>query len=79
MKIMIDREEEFWRQKAACNLFVHGDRNSKFYQACIKKKRESKFITKIKYADREFLYDEDQIGDSGVKYFKQINAKGEDF
>ncbi|KAL0008898.1 hypothetical protein SO802_010400 [Lithocarpus litseifolius] len=48
LKDLLDREELIWAQKARTNWFLHGDKNTKYFQTVVRKRRARSRILKIK-------------------------------
>ncbi|XP_020595496.1 uncharacterized protein LOC110035584 [Phalaenopsis equestris] len=65
-------EEEFYKQKAAIKKFVDGDRNTRFYHACIKQRRHSNTILKIKNHNGSWIEGADLIHRDAINHLQTL-------
>ncbi|XP_020596050.1 uncharacterized protein LOC110036047 [Phalaenopsis equestris] len=65
-------EEDFYKQKAAIKKFLDGDRNTKFYHACIKQRRHSNTILKIKNHNGIWIQGTDIIHRDAIDHFQNL-------
>ncbi|XP_020585569.1 uncharacterized protein LOC110028165 [Phalaenopsis equestris] len=65
-------EEEFYKQKAAIKKYVDGDRNTKIYHACIKQRRHSNTIFKIKIHNGIWVQGTDLIHRDAIDHFQSV-------
>ncbi|XP_020581870.1 uncharacterized protein LOC110025631 [Phalaenopsis equestris] len=65
-------EEEFYKQKVAIKKFVDGDRNTKFDHACIKQRRHSNTILKIKNHNGIWVQGTDLIHRDAIDHFQNL-------
>ncbi|XP_020598165.1 uncharacterized protein LOC110037794 [Phalaenopsis equestris] len=72
---VIHWEEEFYKQKATIKKFVDGDRNTKSYHACIKQRRHSNTILKIKNHNRIWVQGTDLIYRDPIDHFQNLLSK----
>ncbi|KAJ6433203.1 hypothetical protein OIU84_020259, partial [Salix udensis] len=68
-------EEKFWQQKSGCKWLLEGDRNTRYYQLLLKKKRVKNFIWSIQNDDGSVLNDVVEIKRSDVEYFSALLTK----
>ncbi|XP_012845740.1 PREDICTED: uncharacterized protein LOC105965715 [Erythranthe guttata] len=71
LTLMLNIEEDFWKQKAACRWATDGERNSKFFHSLVKKKRCVNRIHYISHGD-SVLTSAQEIKDSGVDFFSKL-------
>ncbi|XP_012850055.1 PREDICTED: uncharacterized protein LOC105969825 [Erythranthe guttata] len=71
LTLMLNIEEDFWKQKAACRWATDGERNSKFFHSLVKKKRCVNRIHSISHGDL-VLTSAQEIKDSGVDFFSKL-------
>ncbi|XP_012857061.1 PREDICTED: uncharacterized protein LOC105976337 [Erythranthe guttata] len=71
LTLMLNIEEDFWKQKAACRWATDGERNSKFFHSLVKKKRCVNRIHSISHGD-SVLTSAQEIKDSGVDFFSKL-------
>ncbi|KAJ6731270.1 REVERSE TRANSCRIPTASE ZINC-BINDING DOMAIN-CONTAINING PROTEIN-RELATED-RELATED [Salix viminalis] len=71
-------EEKFWQQKSGCKWLLEGDRNTRYYQLLLKKKRVKNFIWTIQNDDGSILNDAMEIKRSAVDYFSALLTKDND-
>ncbi|XP_012843177.1 PREDICTED: uncharacterized protein LOC105963331 [Erythranthe guttata] len=71
LTLMLNIEEEFWKQKAACRWATDGERNSKFFHSLVKKKRCVNRIHSISHGD-SVLTSAQEIKDSGINFFSKL-------
>ncbi|XP_051152010.1 uncharacterized protein LOC127265991 [Andrographis paniculata] len=64
-------EEEFWKQKDRCQWIVEGERNTKFFHALVKRKRQGTLIHLITESSRHITSQEENKT-SAVKYFQNL-------
>ncbi|XP_012833982.1 PREDICTED: uncharacterized protein LOC105954839 [Erythranthe guttata] len=69
--LMLNIEEDFWKQKATCRWATDGERNSKFIHSLVKKKRCVNRIHSISHGD-SVLTSAQEIKDSGVDFFSKL-------
>ncbi|XP_012846407.1 PREDICTED: uncharacterized protein LOC105966395 [Erythranthe guttata] len=69
--LMLNIEEDFWKQKVACRWASNGERNSKFFHSLVKKKRCVNRIHSISHGD-SVLTSAQEIKDSGVDFFSKL-------
>jgi hypothetical protein len=67
----LDRQEEFWREKARINWNLKGDRNTAFFHRLAKIKNTNKLISSLKH-NNEVISDPSLVVDHVVNYFKNI-------
>ncbi|XP_020597433.1 uncharacterized protein LOC110037187 [Phalaenopsis equestris] len=65
-------EENLVKQKANDSSFVVGDRNTKYFHATLKHRRNINNILKIRKGDGSILTNAGEIGDSAVTYFSEL-------
>ncbi|XP_020573119.1 uncharacterized protein LOC110019685 [Phalaenopsis equestris] len=65
-------QEEFYAQKAAKIRFYEGDRNTKYFHACINYRRRCNTIHKIKDPLGHWIYSEDLIATTAIQYFQTL-------
>ncbi|WMV24107.1 hypothetical protein MTR67_017492 [Solanum verrucosum] len=63
-------EEEYWKQKAGMKWFKDGDRNTKFFHAFVKGRRQKLHIGEILTSQGEMVQSNDQIGAAAVEFFE---------
>ncbi|XP_020599229.1 uncharacterized protein LOC110038675, partial [Phalaenopsis equestris] len=68
----INMQEEFYAQKASRMKFCDGDRNCKYYHACINYTRECNTIHKILSQEGQWITTAEGIADNVVQYFQDI-------
>ena len=74
-RVVLAQEESFWAQKARQKWLKEGDRNTAFFQATVKERRQFSLCTSILQDDGSYLTDLDRIASSGVNYIRaQFNA-----
>ena len=67
--ILLDMEEQFWKQKARCRWILEGDRNTKLFHSMVQRKKSRLRINSI--SDQgTLLTDPADIQESLIKYFK---------
>ncbi|XP_012846705.1 PREDICTED: uncharacterized protein LOC105966660 [Erythranthe guttata] len=71
LTLMLNIEEDFWKQKAACRWATDGERNNKFFHSLVKKKRCVNRIHSISHGDL-VLTSAQEIKDSGVDFFSKL-------
>jgi tryptophan synthase beta subunit len=42
IKLQLDRDDLWWHQRAKVNWLKHGDRNTKYFHACVNSRRKKK-------------------------------------
>ncbi|XP_015167778.1 uncharacterized protein [Solanum tuberosum] len=57
----LNREEEFWKQKASMEWFKEGERNTKFFHAIVKGRRNRLRVNRIQNDEGEWLEQESDI------------------
>jgi hypothetical protein len=67
----LDRQEEFWREKARINWHLKGDRNTAFFHRLAKIKNTNKLISSLKH-NNEVISDPYLVADHVVNYFKNV-------
>jgi hypothetical protein len=67
----LDRQEEFWREKARINWNLKGDRNTAFFHRLAKIKNTNKLLSSLKH-NNEVISDPSLVVDHVVNYFKNI-------
>ncbi|XP_020592991.1 uncharacterized protein LOC110033374 [Phalaenopsis equestris] len=65
-------EKEYYKQKAFIKKFIDVDRNTKFYHACIKQRRHSNTILKIKNHNGICVQGTDLIHRDGIDHFQNL-------
>ncbi|XP_020599715.1 uncharacterized protein LOC110039102, partial [Phalaenopsis equestris] len=70
--LAIDRQEQFLSQKASISHFKEGDRNTKFYHAYIKYRRQHNTIHKIHNSNGNWIFDNSSIATDVIAHFQQI-------
>ncbi|KAH0655111.1 hypothetical protein KY290_030912 [Solanum tuberosum] len=63
-------EKEYWKQKAGMKWFKDGDRNTKFFHAFVKGRRQKLHIGEILTSQGEVVQSNDQIGAATVEFFE---------
>ncbi|KAL7129126.1 hypothetical protein ABFS83_13G043000 [Erythranthe nasuta] len=71
LTLMLNIEEDFWKQKAACRWATDGERNSLFFHSLVKKKRCVNRIHSISHG-YSVLTSAQEIKDSGVDFFSKL-------
>jgi hypothetical protein len=67
----LERQEEFWREKARINWHLKGDRNTAFFHSITKIKNTNKLISSLKH-NNEVITDTSLLADHVVNYFKNV-------
>lgn len=62
-------EEDFWKQKANLKWQREGDKNTRFFQASVKKKRQKLYIHKIRNREGYWLTSSNDIQQEAVDFF----------
>lgn len=63
-------EEEYWNQKARIQWFRYGDKNTKFFHAYAKGRRNKLMIQKTENEKAETSKNNQDIGDEAVRVFQ---------
>ncbi|XP_020684353.2 uncharacterized protein LOC110100971 [Dendrobium catenatum] len=66
------RLNDWWKQRSNVKWLVDGDSNSKFFHAYASARRNSNRIIKIKNEYGEVVEEQEQIEDSFLKYFEEV-------
>lgn len=76
MRIELQRllhcEELFWAQLARQLWLVHGDRNTKYFHAVVKRRRINNCITKIQDLNGNWITNYNDLETIAVDYFKEV-------
>ncbi|PNX83757.1 ribonuclease H, partial [Trifolium pratense] len=67
----LERQEEFWREKARINWHLKGDRNTAYFHRLAKIKNTSKLISSLKH-NNEIISDPTLLADHVVSYYKNV-------
>jgi hypothetical protein len=67
----LERQEEFWREKARINWHLKGDRNTAFFHSITKIKNTNKLISSLKH-NNEVITDTSLLAHHVVNYFKNV-------
>jgi hypothetical protein len=62
LRVLLNKEELWWSQRAKEEWLKHGDRNTKYYHACANSKRRKNFIGAI-------------VDESGQKWENQMGVE----
>ena len=68
---LLDREELLWAQKARTNWFLHGDRNTKYFQTVVRQRRSKNRIVQIKDEEGNFTDNAEEIENIFLASFKK--------
>ncbi|XP_020597202.1 uncharacterized protein LOC110036980 [Phalaenopsis equestris] len=69
---LINMQEALYAQKANKTRFCEGDRNSKYYHACINYRRKSNTIHKILSQEEHWITNAEGIANDAVHYFQKL-------
>jgi hypothetical protein len=67
----LDRQHEFWKEKARINWHLEGDRNTTYFHRLAKIKNTNKLISSLKH-NNEVISDHNRIADHVVNHFKTV-------
>ena len=67
----LQREEEFWKQKAGMEWFKEGERNTKFFHTIVKGRRKRMRINKIQNKEGEWLTQQEDIVEATIDFYKK--------
>ncbi|XP_027183967.1 uncharacterized protein LOC113782270 [Coffea eugenioides] len=65
-------EDMFWSQKARAAWLNDGDKNTRFFHACVSERRRKSMIHQIRSQCGEWLEREDDISKGTVSFFQQL-------
>lgn len=68
-------QEKFWQQKSGCKWLVEGERNTRYFQMLLKKKRFKNRIFEIKVDDTNVVSNLTEIKSSAVSFFSSLFAR----
>nr|XP_027088512.1 uncharacterized protein LOC113709861 [Coffea arabica] len=66
------QEDMFWSQKARAAWLNDGDKNTRFFHACVSERRRKSVIHRIRSQCGEWLEREDDISKGTVSFFQQL-------
>jgi flavorubredoxin len=67
-----EEEDAHWRQRAKEEWLKFGDRNSKYFHACVNQKRKAKMINQIVDEHGQVWETQEQIGEVFVNFFQHL-------
>ena len=70
--ILLNREADFWNQKAKIKWLAEGDENTKFFHNTIKAKYVKLRIQKIRTEDGGWVEEPQQIADMAISFFHDL-------
>ncbi|XP_027181955.1 uncharacterized protein LOC113780346 [Coffea eugenioides] len=65
-------EDMFWHQKARAEWLTDGDKNTRFFHACVSERMKKSMIHRIKLQCGEWLEREDDIAKKAVSFFQLL-------
>ena len=68
---LLDREELLWAQKARTNWFLHGDRNTRYFQMVVRQRRSKNRIIQIKDEEGNLTDNVEEIENIFLPSFKR--------
>jgi hypothetical protein len=74
---LLDKEEMWWKQRAKEDWLKYGDRNIKYYHACVKSKRSKNFVESITDERGAVWENSDGVGEAFIQYFTQLFTMGQ--
>jgi hypothetical protein len=74
---LLEQEYIKWRQRTKDNWIRFGDRNSKFFHACVNQKHRRSRISTIKYKNGELCTTKEEIEGAFVDYFNELFKSGQ--
>ncbi|XP_060183209.1 uncharacterized protein LOC132613179 [Lycium barbarum] len=71
LKKYMHYEEEFWRQKAGFDCFAEGDRNKRFFDNIVKRRRKRTQIKRIQNYDGTWIEGTDNLADEAISFYQK--------
>jgi len=71
LRKQLQREEEFWKQKAGMEWFKEGEKNTKFFHTIVKGMRKRLRINKIQNEKGEWLTQQENIAEAIIDFYKK--------
>ncbi|WOL11121.1 hypothetical protein Cni_G19882 [Canna indica] len=68
----LKKEEIYWRQKARVQWLHKGDRNTAYFHASVKERRNINVISQIKDRDDNWCEGPNQVADTAVDFYKEL-------
>jgi hypothetical protein len=65
-------EDVFWQQRARENWLRHGDKNTKYFQACMNQKKKANIIGAVTDVTRQKRESQEEIGEAFARYFQDL-------
>ena len=72
LRLAYEDEELFWSQKARVNWLREGDRNTQYFHACVKGRRNRNKILNIQREDGTWTKNEQEIGVEVEEYYQKL-------
>jgi hypothetical protein len=69
---LIEMEDLKWKQQAKQNWFQHGDRNSKFFHACVNQRRKKNLIQQITDSAGILCTEQGDIEEAFFRYYTDL-------
>ncbi|XP_071921851.1 uncharacterized protein [Coffea arabica] len=74
LKEAYTEEEQFWAQKARIDWLREGDKNTKFFHACVKGRRRRNRMLNIQRDDGSWTKSEEELGKEVAEYYRVLFA-----
>ncbi|KAH0699011.1 hypothetical protein KY284_013226 [Solanum tuberosum] len=78
LKKQLNREEEFWKQKAGMEWFKEGERNTKFFHTVVKGRRSRLRVNRIQNEEGDWLEQQSDIAEATVEFYVKQFTRQED-
>ncbi|KAK8671094.1 hypothetical protein V6N13_037702 [Hibiscus sabdariffa] len=72
LELLLDQEEELWKQKARMDWIKFGDRNTRFFHAKATARHRRKAISPLQITLNEWCDDTDRLKDATTTYFANL-------
>jgi hypothetical protein len=76
LEFLLAQDDERWKQRATVNWLKNGDRNTRFYHACVNQRRSSNRILRIVDAACVVWESQDDIQTAFLQYFPGLFTAG---
>jgi hypothetical protein len=76
IQLQLEKDDLWWRQRAKVEWLKHGDRNTRYFHACVNSRRRKNNIEKIKDENGQWWSSNEDVGKAFIDYYTNLFSAG---